>query len=98
MAEWLKLKPSSYIIIFNTTAPNRISEIHNNFIKKNFLAWGRIFTNTRIVYWELSSTRIRELLIPYVKWLWDWFFVSRTSWSGGWKNIKCSNDFIKKYL
>lgn len=100
MSEWLQPKSNlnSYIVIVNTANPDTIKNIHNSYISKEFLAWGRLFPNSWIVFWVKKSPIIKKDILTYLKNTNDWIMVVKTCWVWVWTNTICSSDFIKKFI
>jgi hypothetical protein len=86
---------ATYIICYDLIAKKDYESLYTAI--KTFNKWARVLESTWIITSEKSCTEVRDFLVGYMD-SDDKLFVTKSSGVGAWKNVRCSNDWLKKNL
>lgn len=86
---------SAYIVSYDLVKHKDYASLHTAI--KSFKKWARITDSTWLICSPKKSTEIRDELLDHMD-SDDRIFVIKSSGIAAWKNVACSNDFLKSNL
>ncbi len=86
---------ATYIICYDLIANKDYETLHTAI--KTFNKWARVLDSTWIITTEKGCTEVRDFLCEHMD-SDDKIFVTKSSGVGAWRNVRCSNDWLKKNL
>lgn len=86
---------STYVISYDLIKNKDYESIHNAI--KTLGKWARVVESTWIITSDKTCTEVRDYLLKHMDDD-DRLFVIQSSGIGAWKNVKCSNEWLKANL
>lgn len=86
---------ATYIISYDLVKKRDYEEIYNAI--KSLGKWARVVESTWIVVSEKSCVEVRDYLLEHMDDD-DQLFVTKSSGVGAWRNVRCSNEWLKANL
>ncbi len=80
-----------YELVDNTDEDSLIEKL------KSFGVWGRVIGNTWVIQSEMSFIEVRDEISDYTGSS-DRLLVVETANAAAWKNVLCSNEWLKKHV
>ncbi|MBN3074473.1 CRISPR-associated protein Cas2 [Pectobacterium brasiliense] len=86
---------ATYIISYDLVKKRDYEELYKAI--KSLGKWARVVESTWLVVCEKSCIEVRDSLLEHMDGD-DKLFVSQSSGVGAWRNVRCSNEWLKTNL
>ncbi len=86
---------ATYIISYDLVNERDYEELYKTI--KSLGKWARVVESTWLVVCEKTCTEVRDVLLDHMD-TDDQLFVTKSSGVGAWRNVRCSNEWLKNNL